>query len=104
MPVPSSSQPTRWEPRLGSVQERQAGLPEPLRGFHRRLLAGFLADGGPPGAAAVADLAAELGLDPNRALGDLAGADLVHDPASRTVNVAYPFSGRPRPTFGRIRA
>jgi hypothetical protein len=44
----------------------------------------------------VADLAADLGLDPNQALGALAAADLVHsDPASGTIGVAYPFSGRP---------
>jgi Alkylmercury lyase len=96
MTVPSSPQPTRPGLPVGSVQERQAGLPEPLRAFHRRLLAGFLAHGGPPQPAAVADLAVELGLDPDQALGALAAADLVHrDPASGTIGVAYPFSGRP---------
>jgi alkylmercury lyase len=41
-------------------------------------------------------MATELGLDPNRALDALAAADLVHrDPASGTISVAYPFSGRP---------
>jgi hypothetical protein len=40
---------------VGSVQERQAGLPEPQRAFHRRLLAGFLTGGGAPEPAAVAD-------------------------------------------------
>lgn len=44
----------------------------------------------------MAALAAELGLDPTQALGALAAADLVHsDPASGTIGVAYPFSGRP---------
>jgi hypothetical protein len=90
------SQPTWRGLPVGSVQERQAGLPEPLRAFHRRLLAGFLAHGGPPQPAAVADIAVELGLDPNQALGALAATDLVHrDPASGTIGVAYPFSGRP---------
>jgi hypothetical protein len=91
-----SSKPTRPDLPLGGVQERQAGLPEPLRTFHRRLLAGFLAHGGPPQPAAIADLAAELGLDPDQALGVLAATDLVHrDAASGTIGVAYPFSGRP---------
>jgi hypothetical protein len=94
--VHASPQPTRPGPRIGSVQERQAGLPEPLRAFHRHLLAAFLAAGGPPEPATVADMAAELGLDRNRALGALAAADLVHrDAASGTISVAYPFSGRP---------
>jgi Alkylmercury lyase len=96
MTVHASPQPARRDRRLGSVQQRQAGLPGPLRAFHRRLLAGFLTDGGPPEPAAVADLAAELGLDRNRALAALAADDLVHrNPASGTISVAYPFSGRP---------
>jgi hypothetical protein len=90
------SQPTRRGLPVGGVQERQAGLPEPLRGFHCRLLAGFLTGGGPPEPATIADLAVELGLDPDQALGALAATDLVHrDPASGTIGVAYPFSGRP---------
>ena len=96
MTVNPSPQPTRRGPPIGSVQERQAGLPEPLRALHRRLLVGFLAHAGPPEPAAVADMAAGLGLDPNQALGVLAATDLVHsDPASGTIIVAYPFSGRP---------
>jgi hypothetical protein len=94
--VHPSPQPTRPVPRIGSVQERQAGLPEPLRALHRHLLAGFLTHAGPPEPTAVADLAAGLGLDPDQALGALAAADLVHrDPASGTIGVAYPFSGWP---------
>jgi alkylmercury lyase-like protein len=96
MTVNPRRQPIRRGLPVGSVKERQAGLPEPLRGFHRRLLAGFLAHGGPPERAAVADIAVELGLDPNQALGALAAADLVHrDPANGTISVAYPFSGQP---------
>jgi alkylmercury lyase-like protein len=96
MTVHPSPQPTRPGPRIDSVQERQAGLPEPLRALHRRLLAAFLTLGGPPEPAAVAGMAAGLGLDPDRALGALAAADLVHrDPASGTISVVYPFSGRP---------
>jgi Alkylmercury lyase len=96
MTVHSSPQPTRGRPRIGSVQERQAGLPEPLRALHRRLLAAFLTHAGSPKLAAAADLATELSLDPNQAMGALAAADLVHrDPASGTISVAYPFSGRP---------
>jgi hypothetical protein len=48
MTVHSSHQPTRRSPPVRSVQERQGGPPEP---------------------AAVADLAAELGLGPDQALG-----------------------------------
>jgi hypothetical protein len=98
MTVHPSPQPARRGPLIRSVQERQAGLPEPMRALHRRLLAAFLAHDGPPEPAVVADLAAELGLDPNRAMGALAAADLVHtDPASGTISVAYPFSGRSTP-------
>jgi hypothetical protein len=96
MTVNPPLQPTRPGLLVGSVQERQAGLPEPLRTFHRRLLTGFLAHGGPPQPPTVADVAVELGLDPDQALGVLAAADLVHrDAASGTISVAYPFSGRP---------
>jgi hypothetical protein len=96
MTLNRSSQPTRPGLPVGSVQQRQAGLPEPLRALHRRLLAGFLTHAGPAEPATVADLAAEFGLDPDQALGALAAADLVHrDVASGTIGVAYPFSGRP---------
>jgi hypothetical protein len=96
MTVNPLRQPTRPGLPVGSVQERQARLPEPLRAFHRRLLAGFLTGGGAPEPAAVADMASELALDPNQALGALAAADLVHrDAASGTIGVAYPFSGQP---------
>lgn len=47
MTVHYSPQRTRRDPLVGSVQERQAGLPEP-RALCRRLLAGFLTDGSPP--------------------------------------------------------
>jgi Alkylmercury lyase len=92
--------------RLGlpasGVRGRQAGLPEPLRALHRRLLGAFLAHGGPPDPAAVAGMAADVGLEPRQALAALAAADVVHtDPASGTINVAYPFSGRP--TSHRVR-
>ncbi len=50
------------------VGERQAALPEPLRRFHRRLLGRFLTEAGPPDQAAVAGIAAELGLDPRKVL------------------------------------
>jgi Alkylmercury lyase len=80
------------------VRQRQAVLPEPLRGFHQRLLQAFVTGSGPPDAAAVGRLAAELGLEPQAALAALAGIDLVHtDPSTGTVSVAYPFSGRPTP-------
>jgi hypothetical protein len=87
--------------RLGrgaGVGGRQALLPDPLRVFHQRLLGAFLTGTGPPDATVVAGLAAELGLDPRAALAALAAADLVHtDPATGSIAVAYPFSGRPTP-------
>lgn len=80
----------------GTIRDRQAGLDEPLREFHRGVLGGFLAHAGPPPAPAVASMAAGLGLDPREALRALAVADLVHtDPATGQIVVAYPFSGRP---------
>jgi hypothetical protein len=90
--------PTRWGLPIGNVHERQAGLLEPLRDFHRRLLGGFSTRTGPPEPGPVRAMAVELGLDQRQALGVLAAADLVHiDPASGTISVAYPFSGRPTP-------
>ena len=53
----------------------------------------------------VGRLAAELELDPQIAMAALAAIDLVHtDPTTGTVNVAYPFSGRPTPTARPIPA
>jgi hypothetical protein len=46
MTVHPSPQPTRRDPLVASVREREAGLPEPSA-LHRRLLAGFLTDGNP---------------------------------------------------------
>ncbi len=87
----------RLRPGAG-VRQRQAVLPDPLRGFHQRLLRAFVTETGPPDAAVVGRLAAELELDPRAALAALAAIDLVHtDPATGTIGVAYPFSGRPTP-------
>ena len=87
--------------RLGQgagVAGRQAVLPDRLRVFHQRVLSAFLTETGPPDDPVVAGLAAELGLDPPAALAALAAADLAHsDPATGTIVVAYPFSGRPTP-------
>jgi Alkylmercury lyase len=87
--------------RLGwgaGVAGRQAVLPGRLRVFHQRVLGAFLTGTGPPDAPMVAGLAAELGLDLQAARAALAAADLVHsDPATGTIAVAYPFSGRPTP-------
>lgn len=84
--------------RGAGVGGRQSVLPDRLRAFHQRLLSAFLTGTGPPDASQVAGLAAELGLDPQAALDALAAADLVHsDPATGTIVVAYPFSGRPTP-------
>lgn len=85
--------------RLGpgaGVDGRQAVLPDPLQAFHRRLLKAFVTGTGAPDAAVVARRAAELRLDPEAALAALAAADLVHtDPATGSISIAYPFSGRP---------
>lgn len=80
----------------GGVRARQAALPDTLQAFHRRLLGAFLAEAGPPDAAAIARLAAATELEPRAALAALAAADVVHtDPVSGRMSVAYPFSGRP---------
>jgi hypothetical protein len=87
----------RLGPRAG-VDGRQAVLPDPLQAFHRRLLKAFVTGTGAPDGAVVARRAAELGLDPEAALAALAAADLVHtDPATGSISIAYPFSGRPTP-------
>jgi Alkylmercury lyase len=78
------------------VDNRQAVLPDRLQVLHRRLLGAFLTQTGPPDRAVVVRLARELELDPQVALAALAAADLVHtDPATGSISVAYPFSGRP---------
>ena len=80
------------------IRQRQAVLPEPLRGFHQRLQRAFVTGAGPPDAAVVDRRAAELELHPQAALAALAAIDLVHaDPATGAISVAYPFSGRPTP-------
>jgi len=80
------------------VRQRQAVLPERLRRFHQRLLRAFVTEADPVDATVVGRLAAELELDPQIAMAALAAIDLVHtDPTTGTVNVAYPFSGRPTP-------
>jgi hypothetical protein len=90
----------RLRPGAG-VRQRQAVLPEPLRGFHRRLLRAFVTETGPPDADVVGRLVAELGLDSQAAVAAVAGIDLVHsDSATGAVSVAYPFSGRPTPYRG----
>jgi hypothetical protein len=82
-------------PPAGGVSNRQAVLPGSLRELNRRLLGTFLTELGPPALATVDRLAGELDLDPQAALAVLAAADLVHtDPATGTISVAYPFSGR----------
>jgi Alkylmercury lyase len=87
----------RLRPGAG-VCQRQAVLPDRLRGFHQRLLGAFVTETGPPDAAVVGRLAAELELDRKAALAALAVIDLVHtDPATDIISVAYPFSGRPTP-------
>jgi hypothetical protein len=80
------------------VRQRQAVLPEPMRRFHQRLLRAFVTGSGPPDADVVGRLAAVLELDLQAATAALAAIDLVHaDPATGTVSIAYPFSGRPTP-------
>jgi hypothetical protein len=87
----------RLAPGVG-VDGRQAALSVSLRAFHRRLLGAFVTGTSPPDAAVVARQAAELELDRRAALAALAAADLVHtDPATGSLSVAYPFSGRPTP-------
>jgi Alkylmercury lyase len=66
--------------------------------FHQRVLSVFLTGTGPPATSGVGGLAAELGLEPPAALAALAAADLVHsDPATGSIAIAYPFSGRLTP-------
>jgi hypothetical protein len=65
------------------VRQRQAVLPDPMRGLHQRLLRAFVTAAGPPDATVIDRLAAELELDPQAALAALAAIDLVHaDPAT----------------------
>jgi hypothetical protein len=79
----------------GSIADRQAQLPGPLRGLYRAVLRRFLATGAPPTARWVRQAAAEAGLDAS-AVDELAAADAVHI-SNGVVSVAYPFSGTPTP-------
>lgn len=79
----------------GGIAASQAALPTTLRSFHRALLTRFLHTGGAPEQDWLARTAADLGLDAEAALADLASADLVHgDEGHEPVQVAYPLSGR----------
>lgn len=78
------------------MNQSQAALSEPLRDLHRAVLTAFVDTGAAPATAWLAERAAALGLDGERAVADLADADLVHT-ADGIVTVAYPFSGTPTP-------
>jgi hypothetical protein len=79
----------------GSIADRQAALPGPLRGLHRAVLRRFLNTGAPPTERWVRQAAADRGLDAS-ALDQLDAADAVHV-VNGVVAVAYPFSGTPTP-------
>jgi alkylmercury lyase len=72
----------------------QAKLAPRTRTLHRAVLGAFLDSGTAPSGAWLRERAVALGLDPDAALVELAGADLVHFDEDLVV-VAYPFSGLP---------
>lgn len=77
------------------VSKRLAGLPEPERRLHRRILRS-MAGGNEVAASDLAGWASEEGLNTNSALEALAGRDLaLRDPGTGGISVAYPFSARP---------
>jgi len=77
----------------GSIADRQARLPGPLRELHRAVLRRFLETGSPPTARWVRQTARDFGLDAS-AVDELGTADTVHV-VNGIVTVAYPFSGTP---------
>jgi alkylmercury lyase len=70
----------------------QAKLEPRIRTLHRTVLGAFLDTGTAPSGEWLRERAEALGLNPDAALVELAGADLVHVSDDRVV-VAYPFSG-----------
>lgn len=88
-----------------AIPARQSRLLPALRRFHQMILRIFLDTGRPPQASELRAAAAELDLDVDAALGQLAAVDLVQaEPGGRIV-IAYPFSARDtgirvRPTGG----
>jgi alkylmercury lyase len=72
----------------------QAKLEPRTRTLHRAVLGAFLDTGTAQSSAWLREQAVALGLDPDAALAELAGADLVHVSEDLVV-VAYPFSGVP---------
>jgi hypothetical protein len=80
----------------GGIAGSQAQLSPALRQLHQDLIREFLKIGRPPSAARLRTLAADLGLDPAVAIGELASADLVHlDQAGEQVQTVYPLSAEP---------
>jgi alkylmercury lyase len=79
---------------LSITSVAQAKLEPRTRTLHRAVLRAFLDTGTGPSSAWLRELAVAVGLDPDAALVELAGADLVHV-GEDVVVVAYPFSGVP---------
>ncbi len=77
----------------GSIADRQAALPGPLRDLNRAVLRRFLETGSAPTARWLRQAAAGLGLGAG-AIDELAAADAVHV-VNGVVAAAYPFSGGP---------
>lgn len=89
------------------IPARQSQLLPALRRFHQMILRAFLSTGRPPQASGLRAAAAELDLDVDAALGQLAAVDLVQTEPGGRIVVAYPFSGRDtgirvRPTGGPV--
>ncbi|MUL45456.1 hypothetical protein FZI85_23925 [Mycobacterium sp. CBMA293] len=68
-------------------------LPAAVRELHRAVLRGFL-DRGQAHRDDLRPMSTALGVDLDDALGQLAGADLVHTGPEGRIEIAYPFSGR----------
>lgn len=79
---------------LSITSMAQTRLEPSSRALHQAVLGVFLDTGAAPSGGWVRQRAADLGVDPDAALTELAGADLVHV-HDDVVVVAYPFSGVP---------
>jgi hypothetical protein len=96
------NRPTDGAQRLASIPGQRLGRErlQPLspgeRQFYRWILRAFAADT-PPAADTLADAASAFDLEVDVALAAFAREDLIHhDPRTRAITVAYPFSGQPR--------
>ncbi len=92
--APQPAMPNQSADAPQSVAATARQLPPAIRELHRTVLRSFR-DHGRAHRDDLRQTAAELEVDPDDALHQLANADLVHTTPDGQIEIAYPFSGRP---------